>query len=151
MTPQDYYADFMAIRGMRSPTNRRVRMLTELLGSYADNWIVTGVTVEALKVFEQHDFRRVSRMGINRSHLVDRHKTYTQMIDGPEMTADEWWKFYRENDKTILATSSENMSNAFSDVHSIDTELGLFRTSGFTWKHNNAEANLLREIFESKG
>ena len=149
MTPQDYYEDFMAIRGMRSPTARRVRMLTELLGSYEDNWIVTGVTKEALKVFEQHNFRKVSRMGINRSHLVDRHVTYTTMLEGPEMTAEEWWKFYRDNDKTVLATSSENMTNTFSHAYTVDPELGLFRTSGFAWKHNKAEAEFLEEMYNA--
>ena len=149
MTPQDYYADFMAIRGMRSPTPKRVRMLTELLGGYKDNWIVTGVTKEALKVFEQHNFRKASRMGINRSHLVDRHKTYTHMIEGPEMTAEEWWQFYRDNDKTVLATSSENMTNNFSHAYTVDTELGLFRTRGFAWTHNKAEAKFLEEMYNA--
>ena len=149
MTPQDYYADFMAIRSMRSPTAKRVRMLTELLSGYEDNWIVTGVTKEALDVFKQHGFRKVSRMGINRSHLVDRYKTYTQMIEGPEMSAEDWWQFYRDNDKTVLATSSENMTNNFSETYAVDTELGLFRTQGFAWKHNKAEVRFLEEMYES--
>lgn len=146
MTKEDFYHDFLLIRKMKVPTSKRYRMLGELLSAHEDHWQVVGITEQALKVFSEHEYKRVSRMGINRSHLVDRVKTFTTMLEGPLMDIDEWWNFYRENDKTILATSSENMSNGFSEVYDIDPELGLFKSHGFAWKHKEPEINFLKEL-----
>ena len=149
MTPQDIYHDFLMIRNMRASTKERCRMLAELLVSYEDNFLVVGVTEEALKVFAENDFRRVSRMGINRSHFVERKKTHTEMLEGPLLDFEAWWKLYRETDKTVLATATENMSNKFSRIIDIDTSLGLFRSAGFGWSHKKGEAALLREMHEN--
>ena len=148
MTKEDFYHDFLLIRQMRVPTSKRYRMLGELLAAHEDHWQVVGITENALHVFAEHDFKRVSRMGINRSHLVDRVKTYTTMLEGPLMELDTWWKFYRDNDTTILATSSENMSNGFSKIYDIDTELGLFKSHGFAWRHKEPEINFLKETIQ---
>lgn len=147
MSPESLYHDFLLIRNMKSLTPKKARMLGELLSQAEDAWQVIGVTEEALKVFESHNFKRVSRMGINRSHLVDRHKTYTTMLEGPLMELDEWWNFFKDNDKTILATSSENMSNGFSEVYPVDTSLGLFKTHGFAWRHKDPEITFLKEVY----
>ena len=149
MTREDFYHDYLLIRQMRAPTSKRYRMLGELFAAHKDHWQVIGITENALRVFAEHDFKRVSRMGINRSHLVDRVKTYTTMLEGPLMEIDEWWKFYRDNDTTILATSSENMSNGFSKVHNIDPTLGLFKSHGFAWKHKDPEIQFLKETLDN--
>jgi hypothetical protein len=149
MTKEDFYHDFLLIRQMRAPTSKRYRMLGELFAVHEDHWQVIGITENALRVFAEHDFKRVSRMGINRSHLVDRVKTYTTMLEGPLMDIDEWWKFYRDNDTTILATSSENMSNGFSKVYDIDPTLGLFKSHGFAWKHKEPEIQFLKETLDN--
>lgn len=146
MSPEDFYHDFLLIRQMRAPTSKRYRMLGELFAVHEDAWQVIGITENALQVFAQNNFKRVSRMGINRSHLIDRVKTYTTMLEGPLMECEEWWTFYKENDKTILATSSENMSNGFSKVYDVDPNLGLFKTHGFAWRHKDPEINFLKEL-----
>ena len=148
MNKEDFYHDFLMLREMRSPVKKRCRMLGELLAEYEDAWRVIGITEKALAVFVEHDFKRVSRMGINRSHLVDRHKTYTTMLEGPLMECEEWWEFYIENDKTILATSAENMSNGFSKIYEIDSKLGLFKMQGFAWKHKKPEIAFLKETVQ---
>lgn len=148
MTKEDFYHDFLLIRNMRAPTGKRARMLGELFSLCDDHWQVIGITENALRVFAEHNFKRVSRMGINRSHLVDRHKTYTTMLDGPLLELDAWWKFYRGNDTTILATSSENMSNGFSKVYNIDPALGLFKSHGFAWRHKEPEIQFLKETLD---
>jgi hypothetical protein len=145
MNKEDLYHDYMLIRNMRAPTSKRTRMLGELLSLCPDHWQVIGITEDALRVFAEHNYKKVSRMGINRSHLVDRHKTYTTMIDEPLMKCEDWWEFYRKNDTTILATSSENMTNSFSKIYDIDTSLGLFQSRGFAWKHNKEEISFLKE------
>jgi hypothetical protein len=148
MTKEDFYHDFLLIRKMRVPISKRYRMLGELFAAHEDHWQVIGITENALRVFSEHNFKRVSRMGINRSHLVDRVKTYTTMLEGPLMELDDWWKFYRDNDTTILATSSENMSNGFSKVYDIDPALGLFKSHGFAWRHKDPEIQFLKETLD---
>ena len=146
MNKEDLYNDFLLIKDMRAPTAKRARMLGELLSCHEDHWQVVGITKVALEVFESHDFKRVSHMGINRSHIIPRHQTYTTMIEGPNLSCDDWYDFYRANDQTILATSSENMSNGFSKIYPIDTSKGLFKSHGFSWKHKEPEISFLRSV-----
>ena len=148
MDKQQYYEDFLAISKMHSPINKKVRMLTELLGSYEDCWRVVGITKNALDVFANHNFKKVSKMGINRSHLVDRHKTYTFMLTNSFKNAEQWWDYFITNDKTILATSSENISKNLSEVYNIDVALGLFKTKGFAWSHTRQEQQFLKNLYE---
>ena len=146
MTKQDFYHDFLLIRQMRAPTTKRYRMLGELFAVNPNAWRVVGVTENALRVFAEHDFKRVSRMGVNRSHLVDRIDTYTTMLEGPLMECEDWWNFYVDTDKTVLATSTENMGKGeWSKIYDIDTTLGLFPSQGFAWRHKESEINFLKE------
>jgi hypothetical protein len=150
MNKEDFYHDFLLIRKMRAPTNKRYRMLGELFAVNPDAWRVIGITEAAVKVFAKHDFKRVSRMGINRSHLVDRIKTYTTMLEGPLTECDEWWNFYVDTDKTILSTSTENMSKGeLSRVYSVDSQLGLFQSQGFAWRHKDPEIKFLKETLDN--
>ena len=121
-------------------------MLSEMIAEYEHIWQVVGITENALSIFARHGYRKVSKMGINRSHKVDRHKTYTIMLTGPLMTCDEWWQFFIDNDKTILATSSENLSGNMSKIYDIDPSLGLFKSSGFAWKHSKKEREFLESL-----
>ena len=69
------------------------------------------------------------------------------MLEGPIEDFDEWWGFYHESDKCVLATSGENNSGKIGDVIPIDQSLGLFKSSGFTWTHRKGvEAKFLREL-----
>lgn len=149
MTPEDFYHDYLLIRKMRAPTSKRYRMLGELFAVNPDAWRVVGITENALRVFAEHNFKRASRMGINRSHMVDRIKTYTTMLEGPLMECDKWWQFYLDTDKTILATSTENMGKGeWSTVYDIDPSLGLFKSQGFAWKHKDPEITFLKETLD---
>ena len=61
MNKEDFYHDFLLIRKMRAPTNKRYRMLGELFAVNPDAWRVIGITEAAVKVFAKHNFKRVSR------------------------------------------------------------------------------------------
>ncbi len=148
MTPQDYYNDFCHIQQMTSPLPTKVRMLTEMFGSYKEAWRVVGITYNALEVFASHNFKKVSKMGINRSHKIDRHKTYKHLLTTQWDNWEDWWKYYQDHDETILATSSENLTGNMSTIHPIDLDLGLFRTSGFGWKHGKKEQSLIQSIYQ---
>lgn len=141
------YDAYLKIFDMKIHVNRKVRLLSEAMGEHENNWRVVGVTEKALDVFAEHGFKRVSRMGINRSHLVDRHSTYKHMLENKMLDKDEWWQYYLDRDKTVFATSGENMSNDFSNIIYFDSQ-GLFRASGFAWKHSKTESSFLQELYE---
>lgn len=150
MTKEDFYHDFLLIRKMRAPTTKRYRMLGELFAVNPNAWRVVGVTENALRVFAEHDFKRVSRMGVNRSHLVDRIDTYTTMLEGPLMKCEDWWNFYVDTDKTVLATSTENMGKGeWSKIYDIAPSLGLFQSQGFAWRHKEPEIKFLKETINT--
>lgn len=145
MNIENLHADYIQIRNMRSSRRIKKMMLQALVSEWTGIWRVVGVTMEALHVFREHSFKRVSRMGINRSHLVPRSATFDQML-ATEMLAEEWWEFFVDRDKTILATSSQNSSNRTSEFAPIDDET-LFRSKGFAWTHGDAEEQKLRELY----
>ena len=121
------------------------KILSNILeDAYSDHWRVIGITQEALNVFETHGFKKVSRMGINRGHIYDRKDTLTSLIQIPFQDVEEWWNFFYDRDKTILMTSTENMTNKHSQVHAVPE--GLFHTAGFAWKHGKEEVQFLTEL-----
>ena len=129
------------------PTKNKVKILGELMASaYDDHWRVIGITKEALNVFQTHGFKRVSRMGINRGHIYDRNETFTYMLENPGAfeTAEDWWTFFYNRDKTILMTSTENMSGNLSEHYEVPE--GLFHASGYAWRHGKEEVEFLTEL-----
>ena len=142
------YKDYLLIKQMSSPMNRKCRMMTDLLGQWDDFWKVIGITKEALNVFAKNDFKCPSRIGINRSHVhQDRNVTNTFLLTN-DLTYDEFWEYIIKNDVTALATSSENLSNKWSEVLSIDRNLNLFTSSGYKWKHNKKEQDFLKKLYQ---
>jgi len=125
----------------------KIGVVSKIIESaYDDHWRVVGVTEEAVKIFALHDFKRKSRMGVNRGHKTERKQTLTTMIERPFEDAAKWWQFFYENDETILMTSSENKRNEWSREFGVPS--GLFRTSGFGWKHGREETQFLVGLFE---
>ncbi len=58
------------------------------------------------------------------------------MLEKKFKNAEEWWKFYYDNDKTILATSSENMSREkLQNIIKFKNNKNLFKSSGYTWSY----------------
>jgi hypothetical protein len=68
------------------------------------------------------------------------------MLTGKVMPFNKWLKFYLDNDKTILATSSENLLNKFSKIYKINTTNNLFIATGYRWRHTSQETNSLKII-----
>ena len=127
------------------PTKNKVKILGELMASaYENHWRVIGITKEALNVFQAHGFKKVSRMGINRGHIFDRKDTLQYMLDYPFRDVEEWWNFFYDRDKTILMTSTENITGKLSDHYSVPE--GLFHNSGFAWRHGKEEVEFLTEL-----
>lgn len=136
---------YQQLCGWDLPIKKKVKILGELMtNAYDDHWRVVGVTQEALNVFKQHEFKKVSRMGINRGHICDRNDTLTFMLENPFDNVWDWWNYFYSRDRTILMTSTENMSHKESKVY--DVPEGLFHTSGFAWKHGKDEIKFLSEL-----
>lgn len=130
---------------------RKVRMFGDLvIHANPDTWRVIGVTSDALEVFAQHGYRKESRMGVNRGHLVNRNETYTHLYKNRFEDPWEFWAYYYDRDSTVLMTASENMSGEYSKMLDIPQELGLFHTQGYAWKHGKKEEQFLRELHLAK-
>jgi len=149
---ENLHHDYLLITQMKIPIKRKVRLLTELFGETENPWRVVGITESALKVFIQNNFNRVPRMGINRAHIINRVKTHTYLIENVYNDADAWWNYYYENDKTILSTSSENMSNTFSRIYDIDEKENYFKSVGFSWSYRKSkEKPFLEQLAKDNG
>ena len=103
------YNDYQIIKKMGTPEGNRIKILSTLFSTNPNSWRVVGITPEALEVFKKHNFKKVSGMGINRSHLIQRHSYYKNLLNMEIPNQQEFWEKYYNNDMTVLATSSENM------------------------------------------
>lgn len=146
---KDLHHDYLLISKMKAPIKVKARLLTELLAQYDNVWRVVGITRMALNVFIENDFKKIKRMGINRSHKVDRIKTYTHMFENVDYNPETWWEYFIKNDETILATSSENMSGNSSDVICFINDGNLFKNSGFSWRYRINEKEFLKRLAEN--
>ena len=137
ISKDDLYHDFLLISQMKVSEKTKIKFLTELFSETGNPWRVVGITKNALEVFKKNNFHRVSRMGINRSHIKDRKDTYSEMLNSKVKNSAEWWNYYYENDKTIFATSSENMSSRLDldNVIPLKNSEGLFKSQGYAWAH----------------
>lgn len=151
MTKEDLFHDYKLICQLKVPFKTKVGMLTYLFSNQPNPWRVTGITENALIRFKENGFKNKSRIGIQRSHINDRYKTFEEMTTIDFKDCNEWWDFFYEKDKTILATSSENKKGNYSRIFEIDESLNLFMSSGYGWKQNRKEQIFLERLYLSLG
>ncbi len=149
------YNNYLVVRAMVDvPTGIRKKLLEGLFNMNPNAWNVIGITHEALLVFKKYKYKKVSGMGINRSHKISRAEQYKEMLFDNEAferkyyDKESFWAHYIDGDATILATSSENMKNKFSRVYPIPEESDLFKTRGFAWKHGSEEIDFLKKLWK---
>jgi len=75
------YSAFQAICKMEIDESKKIGMLTHLFSIEPNSWRVTGISIDALKVFHKNDFQRKSKIGINRSHIKRRFDSYKEIMD----------------------------------------------------------------------
>ena len=135
---------FQIIKKIKNITpSVRHRMLGSLLSMNKNSWVVIGITKAALIKFIENDYKRPK--GVNRSHIEQRSKTSKIMFERNDWTVNRWWRFYKDRDKCILATSSENM-NKDPDIIFAVVPSGLFKTRGFAYDVKDKEKQFLMEI-----
>ena len=150
MTKDELFHDFNLVKEMIVPIERKVRILTELMAEYEYSWRVVGITREALIRFSENKFRKVTGMGINRAHLINRKDFYPEMLGKEFKNCDDWWDYYLDKDRTILATSTENSAHSFSDVFYFDKP-ELFKIKSYSWRHTKKdEGRFLENLFREK-
>ncbi len=146
MTIEEMFHDYKLICKMKSPLKIKAGMLTQLFRTDENRWRVVGITEDALRIFKNNGFKKAVRMGINRSHKHERIKVYTQMLKTTFETPQKWWEYYQKHDETILATSSENNSENYSNIYYFNHEEQLFKSKGFSWRHTKSEKDFLQQL-----
>lgn len=139
------YDAYLRIFDMELRDGIRREMLTWALTENPGHWPVVGVTHGALERFALHDFQCVNRIGIHRSHLADRRTWQSAMLQ-ERLSFEDWLDLYLRSDQTVLATSSENMKGAKPAYIPIAVDLGLFRSTGYKWRHTAQEREFLRAL-----
>tara|TARA_B110000008_G_scaffold273760_1_gene308539 strand:+ start:690 stop:1229 length:540 start_codon:yes stop_codon:yes gene_type:complete len=153
LVKENLYHDFLKIREMKASFQTKHRMLWEMLsmsGKNKDFWLVVGITELAFNKMVENDTgdakKNIKKHRIQRAHIKKRIDTSREMLEGPSMDLETWWKFYKDNDKCVLATASEN--------HRKDPEIikykvprGLFECSGFSFKVGKEEIEFLERLY----
>lgn len=144
------FHDYQLIKQMKCPLQNKAKLLSTLFSINQNSWRVVGITPAALAVFKTYGYKKQSGMGINRSHITQRATFYLELLQTKFNTAEAFWKAYFDNDMTILATSTENMSKSteiFKNYYPIPAdERKLFQTAGYAWKHKDEEIEFLKDL-----
>lgn len=138
--------DYLLVKKMQANEAVKKRILTELFSQGSNPWRVVGITENALKIFKKKNYKRESKMDINRSHIFSRNDTYDSILNEDFKSPEDFWNFYYSRDFTIFATTSENKTNLYSDIYFFGNSKNLFNSRGYAWVHNNAECDFLRQI-----
>jgi len=123
-------------------------LLTTLMGGNDWSWRVIGITPGALEVLAANDYRYVKGK-ICRAHLVGRIDTARAVFEIPHpLPEDQFFNLIWENDKTVIATKSENKPKGILPKPvPIDYTLGLFRCNRLVgFRHGKKEADFLRKF-----
>ncbi len=148
------YVAFQAICKLDIDQKIQVKLLTEIFQIEPNYWRVVGISVEALEVFQKHDYKKVSKMGINRSHIHQRADTYTQMIQEENNNKfknyQDWYDYFWERDATYLKTSSENLQKSVEPeiIPIKNTKFKLFKPQGYSWRHGEEEVKCLKQLYK---
>lgn len=142
------YHDYLIIKNLKSSKFTKSRNLSNIICEWEDYWKVIGITEEALKIFSKNNFKKKSKLGIQRAHIKQDRIVTNEYLLSNDLSFDEFWSYLIENDKTVLATSSENKRNEFSQIIEINEDLNLFKATGFAWKHNNKEIKFLNNLWD---
>ena len=144
---------FVAIQRLEGiPNKTKHRMLWEMFACDGENplfWEVIGITETAGLKIKENDYKLPTGSKdnkVNRSHIHKRIETSMMMLEKTDWTMDEWWDFYKERDKCVLATGTENMSKEQEVIkYQVPEGMGLFPSAGFSCRIGEKEKQFLME------
>lgn len=144
---ENLFNDFNLLKTFSVNVKVKKKILKELLEASPVAWRVVGITHNALALFKENDFKKKAGMKIQRAHLIDRDHWYNVLFETNWKNATQWFDFVCENDRTILALSSENKHIKKIDFIKFqeDNEV-LFRSTRISWEHGNKEISYLRNL-----
>jgi hypothetical protein len=146
----ELYNDFLLLKKMSIPLRTKKYILKEFLEATEYPWRVIGVSKDALYALKQNGYRN-SGLKLQRAHLNDRDIWYNELLNRSFLDCNEWYKFYQDNDKTILALSSENKNIRNVQYFPIDPNLNLFKSTRISWAHKKAEIEYLKKLADKYG
>jgi hypothetical protein len=149
---ENLHHDYLRIREMKASFQTKHRMLWEMLGMNGKNkdfWRVVGITELAFNKMVENDVddakKNIKNNRIQRAHIKKRIETSREMLEGPPMDIDTWWKFYKKNDKCVLATASENHGKT-QEILKYKVPKGLFNSYGFSYRVGKEEIDFLKKL-----
>ncbi len=104
---------------------------------FENSWRSTHISHAAIEQLLSNKGSSIS--GVQRCHglidnRLDRLVRTRTLLEGPELPFEEWYRYYRKHDLTILLTKKEHSAEEFSRLYEIPEELNLFQASGFGFK-----------------
>jgi hypothetical protein len=133
--------------------NDTTRLLTALMGSKPWSWKVVGITLEALILFKENDFKRPPRL-IQRGHKINRVDTARQLFDrSTPALLDEFFHIFLENDETVLMTAEQNRQKEVPKyiIFINNPNAKLFPSGTLVgWQHRQIEIEFLRELYSNQ-
>jgi hypothetical protein len=144
---------FIAIQKLEGiPNKTKHRMLWEMFVCNGENtlfWEVVGITETAGQKIKENNYKLPTgskENKVNRSHIYSRIETSMIMLKKTDWTMEAWWNFYRERDKCVLATGTENMSKEKEVIkYQVPEGKGLFPSAGFSCRIGDKEKEFLIE------
>lgn len=146
----DLYNDFLLLKKMSIDLKVKKYMLKEFLEVTESPWRVIGVSKEALTALKQNTYKKKG-IKLQRAHINDRDVWYNELFNRSFVDCNEWYKFYQDNDKTILALSSENKNIRNVQYFPVDPNLNLFKSTRISWSHSKPEIDFLKNLVTQNG
>jgi hypothetical protein len=146
---ENLFNDFKLLKTFSVDIKVKKKILKELLEASPFAWRVIGISHNALSLFKENDFKNKSGMKIQRAHLVDRDYWYSVLFETEWENSTLWFDFVYENDKTVLALSSENKHINNIDFIKFQGNEVLFKSTRISWKHGKEEISFLKNLFVS--
>ena len=145
------YSLFLTIQQSDIAINTKRQMVACLLGdgSGERGWRVIGITTDAIQKMSENGFNYTK--GIQRCHKHQRQEMLDTMLSTLYTDSFSWWSDYYTNDTTVLGTSTENMSDNWSEVHYFTTDTtytGYFPSKRIGYRHNKTDTQFLTEFVE---
>jgi hypothetical protein len=101
-----------------------------------DSWRPTHVSQEAVREYVEGSSKNIQRAHGVLGERLGRYERSIHLLEGDEMSFEDWWSFFMDHDKTVLITRKEHGSGQkFTEDNLIrlpNWERGMFENSGFS-------------------
>ncbi len=101
-----------------------------------DSWRPTHISVEALREYVDGSSRNIQRAHGVLGDRLDRYTRTMQLLEGDQLSFENWWHYFIKHDKTVLITRKEHgagtMYNESDLIELPQWSAGMFENSGFS-------------------